>query len=141
MRSVLIRTVAVPGQCLMFQRRDGDYRDDVTAASLPPPQGPERTPFADASPARVRAALSPEDATEFDRQWREVMARATEDLDLAEVLQTLASWRRVAWITTSVGGERYRAALASAAHRLQTGKRHPNAVPWNQLKAELGLPE
>lgn len=111
----------------------------VTAAAAPLPD-PDRTPFADASPAQVRAALTPEDAAEFDRQWRDVMARATEELDLTEVLNTLASWGRVAWVTTSIGSERYQAALASAEHRLQTGERHPGAVPWIQLRAELGLP-
>ncbi|MDT7620536.1 MAG: hypothetical protein QOF99_1437 [Pseudonocardiales bacterium] len=45
-----------------------------------------------ASPARVRAALIPEDVAEFDR--RAVMAAATESLDLAEVHRTLESWRR-----------------------------------------------
>ncbi|MGH8966687.1 MAG: DUF6247 family protein, partial [Actinomycetes bacterium] len=55
-----------------------------------------RPPLADASPAQVRAALIPEEAAEFDQQWREVMARATETLDLSEVLATLESWRRVA---------------------------------------------
>jgi hypothetical protein len=43
---------------------------------------------------QVRAALIPEEAAEFDQQWREVMARATETLDLSEVLATLESWRR-----------------------------------------------
>jgi Family of unknown function (DUF6247) len=41
--------------------------------------------FADASPAEVRAALIPEEAAEFDQQWREAMSRATETLDLSEV--------------------------------------------------------
>jgi len=112
----------------------------VTAAAAPLPD-PERTPFGHASPAQVRAALTAEDAAEFDRQWRDAMARATDELDLTEVMHILASWRRVAWVTTSVGAERYRAALASAEHRLQTGERHPGAVSWSQLKAGLGLPE
>jgi hypothetical protein len=30
---------------------------------------------------------------EFDQQWREVMATATETLDLSEVMATLESWR------------------------------------------------
>jgi len=109
-----------------------------TAESVPAPEGP---PFADASPARVRAALLPEDAAEFDRQWQDVMARATRDLDLTEVHRVLDTWRRIAWVTTATGPERYRAAMASAEERLQTGDRHPQAVPWSQLKAELGLPE
>jgi hypothetical protein len=100
-----------------------------------------RPPFADASPARVRAALIPEEAAEFDRQWAEVMARATRELDLTEVLETLEAWRRVAWITTANGPERHRRMLASAEERMRTGERHAGAVPWEQLKAELGLPE
>ncbi len=112
----------------------------MTAAAEPLPAS-KRTPFADASPAQVRAALTPEDTAEFDRQWQEVMARATQELDLTEVLKTLESWRRVAWVTATTGSDRYRAVLASAEQRLRTGERHPGAVPWNQLKAELGLPE
>jgi hypothetical protein len=110
----------------------------ATAGSTPVPGRP---PFADASPAQVRAALLPEDAAEFDRQWQDVMARATRDLDLTEVHHVLDTWRRVAWVATATGHERYRAVLASAEERLRTGERHPGAMPWNQLKAELGLPE
>ena len=102
---------------------------------------PGRLPFADASPAQVRAALTSDDAADFDKQWQEVMARATRELDLREVLDTLDTWRRVAWVTTAVGSERYRATLASAEQRTRTGERHPDAVPWSQLKAELGLAE
>ena len=111
----------------------------MTAAESAP--APDRPPFADASPAQVRGALLPEDAAEFDRQWQDVMAHATRDLDLSEVHRTLDTWRRVAWVTTATGPERYRAALASAEHRYRTGERHPEATPWSQLKAELGLPE
>ena len=100
-----------------------------------------RPPFADASPARVRAALIPEEVAEFDRQWAEVMARATRELDLTEVLETLEAWRRVAWITTANGPGRHRRMLAGAEERMRTGERHAGAVPWEQLKAELGLPE
>jgi hypothetical protein len=69
------------------------------------------------------------------------MARATRELDLTEVHRTLSTWRRVAWVTTATGPESYRAVLASAEQRLRTGERHPQAMPWSQLKAELGLPE
>jgi hypothetical protein len=89
----------------------------------------------------VRAALTSDDAAEFDKQWQEVMARATRELDLREVLDTLDAWRRVAWVTTATGSERYRATLAGAEQRIRTGERHPDAVPWSQLKAELGLAE
>lgn len=112
----------------------------MTAAAHPLPD-PPGVPFANASPAQVRTALTTEDAAEFDRQWQEVMARATRELDLSEVLETLTTWRRVAWVTTTVGPEQYRAVLASARHRLATGERHPGAVAWSQLKAQLELPE
>jgi hypothetical protein len=68
------------------------------------------------------------------------MGRATRELDLTEVHRTLNTWRRVAWVTTATGPERYRAVLASAEQRLRTGERHAQAMPWNQLKAELGPP-
>jgi hypothetical protein len=32
-------------------------------------------------------------------------------------------------------------AMRVAASRLRTGERHPQATPWHQLKAELGLPD
>ncbi len=110
----------------------------TAAESLPEPVHP---PFAQASPAQVRAALTSEDAAEFDKQWQDVMARATRELDLREVQETLDTWRRVAWVTSAVGTERYRATMASAEQRSHTGERHPDAVPWSQLRAELGLAE
>ncbi|MGH8575289.1 MAG: DUF6247 family protein [Gammaproteobacteria bacterium] len=82
----------------------------VTAAAAPGPQpGRSGLPFSVATPAEVRAALIPEEATQFDQQWREVMARAIERLDLAEVLETLESWRRVARLTAAAGPEAHRA--------------------------------
>jgi hypothetical protein len=67
----------------------------VTAATDSAPE-PQEPPFASASPAQVRAALTPEDAERFDRQWRAAMATATETLDLSGVHQVLDSWRNVA---------------------------------------------
>ena len=106
----------------------------MTAAADSAGPTPARRPFAGASPAEVRAALLPEDAAEFDRQWQDVMDRATRELDLTEVHRTLDSWRRVAWVTAATGPERYRAVLADAEQRSRTGERHPQAMPWSQLK-------
>lgn len=94
--------------------------------------------FTDASPAEVRAALIPEEAAEFDQQWREVMARATETLDLSEVLETLDSWRRVARLTTSAGPDAHRAMYRRAAARL-TGEGIPANEALPRTKARLGL--
>lgn len=117
-----------------------DYRVRMTAAAASPSPA-QQPPFADASPARVRAALTAEDAAEFDRQWHDVMARATRELDLTEVFTTLEAWRRVAWVTTATGADRYRAVLQAAERRRRTGERPPGAVSWSQFKVDLGLSE
>ncbi len=75
----------------------------------------------------------------FDRQWRSLMARATERLDLTEVHEALEAWRRVAWVASAHGPESYRRTLASAQERRQSGERAPGALPWEHLKAELGF--
>ncbi len=113
----------------------------VSAVADVGPVEPGRVPFADASPARIREALTAEDAAVFDRQWRALMQRATERLDLTEVHEALEAWRQVAWVTSAHGPEVYRRTLGSAHERLQSGERAPGALPWAQLKAELGLPE
>lgn len=69
------------------------------------------------------------------------MARATENLDLAEVLATLESWRRIAWLTSANGPAGYRRILAKAEHLQRTGELPAGTVLWRQLKAELGLLE
>ena len=69
------------------------------------------------------------------------MQRATERLDLTEVHEALEAWRQVAWVTSAHGPDAYRRTLTSAQERLQTGQRASGALPWAQLKAELGLPE
>ncbi len=82
----------------------------------------------------MRAALIPEDIPEFDRQWRAVMATATETLDLTGVHRTLESWRRIAWLTTANGSDGYRRLLARAARTLRTGELPPDSVPLDQVK-------
>jgi hypothetical protein len=111
----------------------------VTAAATPgPSQGHSGPSFADATPAEVRAALIPEEVAEFDQQWREVMAVATEALDLSDVLAILESWRRVARLTAVAGPEAHRAMYRRAAARL-AGKDIPADEPLPQTKARLGL--
>jgi Family of unknown function (DUF6247) len=110
----------------------------VTAAATTGPEpGPSRPPFADASPAQVRAALIPEDIAEFDRQWNAVVATATETLDLSGVHRTLQSWRRIAWLTTANGPDGYRRMLARADRTLRTGELPRDNVPLDQVKALL----
>jgi Family of unknown function (DUF6247) len=60
-----------------------DIVSGVTAASAGSSQ-PSRPPFVDATTAQIRDVLAPEDAAEFDRQWRDVMNQARDRLDLSE---------------------------------------------------------
>ncbi|MGH3437643.1 MAG: DUF6247 family protein [Pseudonocardiaceae bacterium] len=110
----------------------------TAAAASGPRRGRSAPSFSAATPAEVRAALIPEEAAEFDQQWREIMARATETLDLAEVLETLESWRRVARLTVAVGPETHRAMYHRAAVRL-SGQDVPADEPLPQTKTRLGL--
>lgn len=82
--------------------------------------------------------MIPEEAAEFDHQWREAMAQATESLDLTEVLALLESWRRVAWMTNEAGPEAHRRMYRRAAARL-TGQDIPAGEPLTRTKARLGL--
>src|SRR5262245_45956006 len=110
------------------------YGLGVTAAAAFPGPAPKSPPFVDASPAEVRAALIPEEAAEFDRQWREVTARADEH----ERLKTLESWRQIAWMTAAHGGEAHRQMYRRAAAKL-TGEELPADEPLWRTKARLGL--
>jgi Family of unknown function (DUF6247) len=69
----------------------------------------------------VRAALTVEDAVAFDRQWRVLMLRAIERLDLTEVHEALEGWRWVAWVSSADGPEVYPRTPTSAQERLQGG--------------------
>jgi hypothetical protein len=66
------------------------------------------------------------------------MARATETLDLSEVLETLESWRRVARLTAASGADAHRAMYRRAATKL-TGEDIPADESLRRTKARLGL--
>jgi hypothetical protein len=117
------------------------YSEGMTAAASPtPPGGRDPGTWADATPAEVRAALAPESAAEFDRHWREALARAADTYDLSLVHTCLDAWRRVARVTVSAGGpEGYRALHAAASLALE--ERRPDQVraPWREVRVDLGL--
>ncbi|KMS91498.1 DUF6247 family protein [Prauserella rugosa] len=92
----------------------------------------------EASPAEVHAALVPEEAAEFARDWREAMARAAETLDLSEVAEIVESWRLVAQLTAAAGPAAHRAMYRRAAARL-AGQEVPHDEPLPRTKARLGL--
>jgi hypothetical protein len=98
-----------------------------------------RPPFAEASPAEIRAALVPEEQDEFDRQYQRALQAAGESYSLDQLDKTLTAWRRTAWMTTAHGHEAYRRMLAKAEQIARTGEPPPGSVPWEQVKAELDL--
>ncbi|PZF83188.1 hypothetical protein C1I92_13890 [Jiangella anatolica] len=87
------------------------------------------------APSAIRAALPPEEAGEFDREYRRVMAEATESLDLTGVLAMLRRWQRVVW--SARDPEAHRRMLDQAA-RLSSGE-DVATEPWTTTKARLGL--
>ena len=102
----------------------------MRAGPVPTPD-PGRPPFAAAEPAELRAGLVPDDAAAFDEDLRRARRRARPDDD-AEVAATLDSWRRIAWVTRTVGAERYTQLLTDVARRLRTLEEHPEAVAWRR---------
>jgi hypothetical protein len=110
----------------------------MTAAAAYPAPRPKGPPFANASAAEVRAALIPEEAVQFDREWSKAMTEAAGRLDHASPRATLESWRRIAWMTVAHGPEAHRQMYRRAAAKL-TGTEIPVDEPLLQTKARLGL--
>lgn len=66
-----------------------------------PTHEPIPAPVAPASPRDIRVALLPEEAGQFDSEWRAAMARAAERLDLTEVYEVVERWRSIAEMTAA----------------------------------------
>ncbi len=102
----------------------------MTAAAVKPP-------FANASPADIRAALLPEEQPDFDREYQRALQVAAESLTLDELHETLECWRRVAWMTQNDPAA-HRRMLRTAAERL-TGEKILADEPLARIKTRLGL--
>jgi hypothetical protein len=100
----------------------------MTAAHAYHQPEPRRPPFADATPAEVRAALIPEEVPDFDRQWHAALTEAAETQDLSGVARTLDTWRLHAWNTQALGRTGYRRMLARAEYTQRTGNHPPGTV-------------
>jgi hypothetical protein len=95
-------------------------------------------PFAEATPAEIRAALLPEEQPIFDREYGNALDVARSSLLLHELNNTLEVWRRIAW-TTQEDPAAHRRMLDQVEHAVRTGEKPPGTVPWTELKARLGL--
>jgi hypothetical protein len=102
---------------------------DVTGRGAPflAPPGPDLQ--------AIRAALLPEDVTDFDQEFHAVMAEATASMSLAGPAAFVQRWRRVAW--SSRDPEEHRAML-DQARKLLAG-RHVPTTPWPETRSSLGL--
>ncbi len=88
------------------------------------------------TPRAIRAVLLPEEAGDFEREYRWGMADASETLDLTPVLEMLRRWDRVARLTEH-DPQAHRRMLRTAV-ALNAGQDVPMAA-WSQVKGELGL--
>ena len=104
-----------------------------TPASTDEPRYPAGT-----SPAAIRAALLPEDVPRFDQDYRRALDVAREALSLTDLVETLESWRRIAW-STQADPAAHRRMTQSAEHARHTGEPPAGSRSWNSLKTELGL--
>lgn len=96
-----------------------------------------RPPFAEASPAEIRAALLDEEKPDFDREYEHALAIAAKSLTLDELYEMLESWRRVAWMTY-VNPDAHRRTLRAAAERY-TQEPIPADEPVTAAKERLSL--
>ncbi|MFG1923299.1 DUF6247 family protein [Cryptosporangium sp. NPDC048952] len=101
-------------------------------AAAPAPDEPE---VPAASPKAIRAALLPEEAGYFDREYRQAMSEAVESLELTGVLALLRRWQRVAWSSRDEPAHRR---MLQHAERLSAGEAVATE-PWPVTRARLGL--
>jgi hypothetical protein len=90
-----------------------------------------RVPFADASPAELREAILPEGRDAFDAEYACALEVARDTLRLDELDRFLTRWRRVAWLQTGMGPQRWRTMLTTAAHINSTGQVPPGTVTYS----------
>ncbi|SDH07954.1 DUF6247 family protein [Pseudonocardia oroxyli] len=86
------------------------------------------------APAEIRRHLLPEEAGQFDSEWRAAMARSAEALDLTEVYRILDRWRDIAAMTQA-DPEAHRHML-HRAQRILAGHDH-GTITAAQLRAKI----
>jgi hypothetical protein len=86
------------------------------------------------SPEAIRAALLPEQVAEFDAALLSARTHST----LMSCATMLRAWRRIA-LMTERDPQRHRETLAPIAEIQRTRRPRAGSVPWDELKAQLGL--
>ena len=90
------------------------------------------------SPAAIRAALLPEDVPRFDQDHRRALDIAREALSLTDLVETLESWRRIAW-STQADPAAHQRMVQAAEHAQRSGEAPAGSRTWNSFKTELRL--
>lgn len=90
------------------------------------------------APRSIRDVLLPEEAGDFDREYRAAMAQATESLELTGVLQLLERWRRVAESSADAQAHRRMLHNADRLGRASTADQ-VTTEPWSVTRSRLGL--
>jgi hypothetical protein len=88
-----------------------------------------------ALPRIIRETLSPGERGDFDREYRQVMAEATESLDLNPVIGMLERWRRVG---VSAENTDAHGRMLDHAQRLAAREDIPTEE-WQSVRRRLGL--
>jgi hypothetical protein len=89
------------------------------------------------SPEAIRAALLPEQVSEFDAAFDAALTSARRTLHLDELRHVLLAWRRVA-LMTQMDPDAHRETLSAIAEIRRTGAPRPGSMSWEELKVELG---
>jgi hypothetical protein len=97
------------------------------------PHGLHRVPAPERSPKAIRAALLPEDHSAFDAEYRAVMAKATEDLDLTPITSFLDRWWTIAVLQVR---DEYDQVMQAAAELLAKAERGQQlgTIPWDDAR-------
>jgi hypothetical protein len=116
------------------QQKTNEY-DAAMSASLATPL-PNENDFP--APRSIRDVLLPEEAGDFDREYRAAMAQATESLELTGLLQLLERWRRVA--ESSQDTQAHRRMLRNADLLERTSATDEvTTEAWSVTRSRLGL--
>ncbi|MBN6057244.1 hypothetical protein JYK22_35300, partial [Nonomuraea sp. RK-328] len=89
----------------------------------------------DRSPRNIRACLPPGDRESFDRDYRQAMAKATDELDLAPVNDLLAHWWHMARMKATGEYEEVVQQAALVQEQIERGEHVPGR-PLREVLAE-----
>ncbi|MGP3919191.1 DUF6247 family protein [Nonomuraea sp. 10N515B] len=96
----------------------------------------------DRSPRNIRACLPPADRGHFDKDYRQAMAKATEELDLSPVNDLLAHWWHMARMRATGEYEQVLEQAARVQEQIESGEYvqgRPLREALAERAAELGV--